>query len=139
MNTLQELKEWLDKYPDQMAGNPSGICEATGQPYVEFYEYGISRPGDEAVIERHVAYELFLRITVYMGNLLGTHTAKEGRIYWRIPFEWVIADHAEVVRYDDEGPDYDAMTDRKCVKDHNWKIIKAYCRLCFMAKAKEAA
>ena len=115
------LKKWLAELPNQTVGDPTAICE-TGEPYIEFQESALARPGDVEVIEREVARRMGRRLGEYLDP-------RKGRIYWRIPFESDIDQTNVVVRYDENGPDLDPVLDRKCVMDKNWRRITAYCRL----------
>ena len=119
--TFAEHKDWLAKFPDQQDGLPCSVCE-TGEPYVEFRATALARPGDAATIEGLVADQ--------MKNQLGEYlNGRRGRIYWRIRLETDIDDYPMVARYDDNGPDKDFMTDRRCHLDKNWKRVAAYCRV----------
>lgn len=116
-----DLVEWLASFPDQGAGDPCGVCQ-TGEPYVVFSHTALARSEDVEVIEREVARSMACRLDDYLRS-------RGGRIYWRIPFESEIRDDAAVVRFSEDGPDVDFLTDRKCFKDHNWKRVSAYCRV----------
>lgn len=54
---------------------------------------------------------------------------RNGTIYWRTPLEFDIYKAPQVVEFKEDGPDTHFETDRKCVMDHDWKIIKAYAKL----------
>ena len=116
-----ELKKALEDLPNQVVGKPFSICEA-GELYVEFLESALARPDDVEVIERNVVSLMARRLFDYLAG-------RSGRIYWRIPFEYEIAHHSEVVRYDENGPDTDIFTDRRCVLDNNWRRVACYARL----------
>lgn len=120
-DSFLELKKYLHELPNQIIGVAAAVCE-TGEPYVEFQESALARPNDVEVIERKVAARMSRKLFDYIGK-------RSGRIYWRIPFEFDIAPTDVVVRYDENGPDKDAITDRKCVMDRNWRNVTAYCRL----------
>jgi hypothetical protein len=120
-NDFASLKAHLAQWPDQAIGLASAVCEA-GEKYVEFFEVALARPDDVEVIERLVAQRMSERLRDYL-------SPRHGRIYWRIPFESEISEWSVVSRYDENGPDRDELTDRKCVKDKNWRRVACYCRL----------
>ena len=129
VTSFSDLRNWLDSLPNQQLGRASAICE-TGDAYRVFAFYGLSRPGDEAIVERAVAEQMSRSLNEYFGS-------RPGRIYWRIPLETEITDHEAVARFDDNGPDRDFSTDRRCVLDRNWRLISCYCRL-FRSAEKSA-
>lgn len=118
---FKELADRLKGLPDQTIGLPCHVCE-TGEPYQEFFSFGLARPDDVAVVERAVAGDMSKRLDEYLNS-------RGGRIYWRIPFEWEITQKPVVVRYDENGPDKDPVMDRKCVMDKNWLKVACYCRV----------
>lgn len=118
---FDSVESWLRSFPEQMMGIPTAICQ-TGEPYVEFLEFGLARPADVRVIEAIVARKFVDRIGAYLGQ-------RAGHIYWRIPFERSNDPAPVVVRYDELGPDKDFITDRKCVMDKDWVRVACYCRL----------
>lgn len=120
-DSFASLKDALDKLPDQVTGLPASVSDV-GEEYVQFFESALSRPDDVAVIERAVANRMWRSMNDYLSR-------REGRIYWRIPFETDIDDHAVVLRYDDNGPDMDFLTNRKCYTDKSWKRVACYARL----------
>jgi hypothetical protein len=128
--SLADLKRELDLLPDQQIGN-SGAVSDVGEPYIEFYAHGIARPGDEKIVERHVANTMARQLRAYFGT-------KNGRIYWRHPLEFKVESHQEILRVDANGDDIDFVTGQKCVMDKNWLVVRAYCRL-VKAKMKIAA
>lgn len=131
MLTFAALKADLENIDGQNIGRPGPTCE-TGDPYVEFYASAYARPGDEALMEATVAEEMQLRLGRYFSE------GRYGCLYWRMPLEWEIAPHSIVIQLDENGPDIDFITGQRCVKDHNWIKIAAYCRL-FRAKTAAIA
>lgn len=123
-DSLECLKSALERLPNkQVLAKPIWYCEETGEAFREVYAWQIFRPGDEIYAERAVAKMMKFRIQeIFTDRVHGT-------IYWRMPLEWEISSSPQVIRYCDDGPDYDAMIDRKCQMDHNFKVLKAYCRL----------
>lgn len=119
-----ELQAWLDAIPNQGEGRkgPSAFDDGEASAYREFFVMGLARPGDETCIESACAWDLKWQLKQYL-------TCRNGKLHWRIPLEWDISATAVVLRHDPQGPDYDAEADKRCFKDHNWKRIKAYCRL----------
>lgn len=120
-SSFGELKTYLAGLSNQVVGAAASVCE-TGEPYVEFFEVGLARPADVEIIERLVAGRMGVHLQEYLGG-------RSGRIYWRIPFESEVTEYPIVARYDDNGPDRDVVTDRKCVFDRNWRRVACYCRL----------
>ena len=121
ISSFAAINEKLQSLPNQVIGFANSICE-TGEPYVEFAEYSLARPDDVKVIEAIVADQMWRRINGYLSS-------RDGRIYWRIPFESEVSDTSVVVRYDENGPDKDILTGRNCVLDSNWRGVRCYCRL----------
>lgn len=119
--SFAELEAWLRGIPGQMTGIPTAVCQ-TGERYVEFREVMLARPADAKVIETEVAGQMARRLAEYFN-------AKNGMIYWRVPFEYDVSPTYTVVRYDELGPDRDFLTDRKCVMDKDWVRAACYCRL----------
>lgn len=119
--SFAELQRWIDALPDQHLGVAGALSDVV-EPYVEIMEGALARPGDVVVIESIVADFMQRRLKTYLNQ-------RSGRIYWRVPFEWKIAPYPIVVRYDEDGPDIDFVTNQRCIKDKNWIGIKAYCRL----------
>ena len=124
------VERWCGELGPQGEGNPSAICEATGEPYIEFFAYGLARKGDVDIIEQHVAKQFGCAIQKYLAR-------KYGKIYWRKRPEVERGPYSHVLRYSDDGPDFDPIWARKCYMDKNWTAIKMYCRLCAAEKEEE--
>jgi hypothetical protein len=124
--TFDDLRAWLDKLPDQVDGKYSTASQ-TNELYVQFYEAGLVRPGDEAIVESFVARSMQQRLESYLSKKIGT-------IYWRTRLETEIVDDPQFLRADENGPDIDFSTNTHCVKDHNWKVARCYCRVLRSAK-----
>lgn len=118
---FREIAIRLSAIRDQTMGIAGAICEA-GEPYVELSDGAYARPDDVEKIEVVVANRMWRQLDGYLNKA-------NGRVYWRMPFEYDIHDSHFVERFDVNGPDTDPMTDRKCVLDKNWKLIRCYCRL----------
>jgi hypothetical protein len=116
-----ELKRLLDGLPNQVDGLAGPVCE-TGDNYIEFSERQLTRPDDEKIIERNVVRRFWRGLSVYLNE-------RKGRIYWRMRLETDVEEWAEVIKFDDEGPDRDFLTDRRCFLDKNWRVVQAYCRV----------
>lgn len=121
VNSFSDLLQWAKQLPNQTVGIQSAVCE-TGEPYVEVYHYAYARPDDAEFIESVVAKQMHGAMKAYLEE-------RSGRIYWRIPLETIREPMRVIIRYDENGPDVDHVTDRKCVMDGNWVAVKAYCRL----------
>jgi len=115
------LKNYLDGINDQKMGDPCVVCE-TGETYKEFSEKRLCRPADIEIAESECAAAMRKRLDNYFSE-------RQGRLYWRIPFEYERAPTAVVIRFDIDGPDLDFLTNRKCVTDKNWIQVQCYCRL----------
>ena len=120
IDSFADLKAKLDALPNQCMGLPQRVCE-TGERYVEIFEGALARPDDVVVVERNVARKMAQRISAVMEG-------RFGKIYWRIPFESEILNTQVVSNYDENGPDIDFITGKRCYVDKNWKAVKAYVR-----------
>lgn len=122
--TFLEVKEWLDSLPNvQKTGSPTSVCQETGDEYQEIFVSGLSRPGDEWIVERLLAHSIQFKICkLFSGRL-------DGDIYWRIPLEFDVLKAPQIIEYRDDGPDKEMFTERPCVKDRDWTLVRAYCRL----------
>lgn len=118
--SFEDLRRWLASIPNQSRG--TGITSMNGRPYIEFSQMGIARPGDEAMVERVVAQTMQHTLVAYF-------SLRPGHLYWRLPLETDISAWSIITRYDDEGPDQDWITNRRCHVDKNWLRVAAYCRL----------
>jgi hypothetical protein len=118
---FEDIKFALAGIQSQQRGDPSAICQ-TGEPYLEFREKALARPADVKIIEREVAQRMWLSLSDYLSKRSGT-------LYWRIPFEYDISEHHEILYYDNNGPDKDCITNRPCVMDKNWRKVQCYARL----------
>lgn len=118
---FSSLKAWLAEFPDQVDGFPSAICE-TGEPYVEFTYSALARPADAEIVERRVSEAMARDLARYLEN-------RAGRIYWRARLETEENTDSVVVKYDENGPDREFVTDRKCLLDKDWTRLSCYCRL----------
>jgi hypothetical protein len=121
VRSIAELRAVLDELPDQTMGDRSAVSQI-GKPYIEFLNMGLARPGDEAVIEREVVGAMVRSLNGYLND-------KSGTIYWRTRLEVDVTPWYVILYYDNNGPDINALTDRKCVKDSKWVRIALYCRL----------
>jgi len=128
VDTFSDLNKWIVGLPnEQFDGTTGAVCEQTGGEYTELFETHFARSGDENVAERAVARRMQRAIRDFIGG-------SSAPIFWRKCLEHQIHSTSQVVVYAEDGPDIDFYTDRRCVKDHNWKRAAAYCRL---AIAKE--
>jgi hypothetical protein len=119
--TFEGIKRWLESIPGQIDG-PAGPLTEVGKVYQEFMSAGICRPPDVDMVERFVAERFRRQLEEYFHDRSGT-------IVWRIKFESEIWDFPQIVKYHDDGPDLDVVTDLRCTIDQNWKAVRAYCRL----------
>jgi hypothetical protein len=122
-NDLASLKRYLDnRFPN--AGYGVSSLSATGEEYVEIAFSALSRsaPTDEEIVSRFVVIAFSQLLMSYLDQT-------RGQLYWRIPLEEGWIDAPQVVRYDDNGPDIDFYTDRRCFLDRDWKRYGIYCRL----------
>ena len=122
--TFSHLKEWLQQFNNQVDGAPCSVCQ-TGEEYIIFSCTALARPGDVDVIEKIVASQMYEKLSKYLDN-------KKGRIYWRERLECDISPFDVVIKVDANGPDFDFIIDRRCVKDKNWVKIQCFCR-CYRA------
>ena len=112
--TFDDVTEWCALLPDQQDGPPCSTCD-TGEPYVELI-HGIrcrNEPFDVELATSDCCNGFLSILKDYL-------TQREGAIYWRIKPE---------IEYRDDGPDVDDLTDRRCVMDRRFAIVKIYSRL----------
>lgn len=124
LENFNHLDTWVRSWKNyQEDGSPTAVCSQTGTPYTEVYAYQFFRPGDEAVAERTIARQMGQKISsLFCGRA-------NGKVYWRQRLQYELSDEPQVIRYCEDGPDKDFYTDRNCIMDHNWKVIRAYCRM----------
>ena len=110
-------------FPDSVDGR-SMLISDVGEPYREFIASSLCRPDtfDMKTTEKYVATQMANLLTAYFSR-------NPGRIYWRIHPEAEWYDLARVIMYDENGPDVDIWTDRKCFLDKRWKRYVIYARL----------
>jgi hypothetical protein len=112
LNALWDVRDWDVK--------------GKGLPPVRVIEFalGVRVPDnpDSIALGKDVLFRTFANaVTMYR---LGC----EGRpFYWRIRPDWDTWS-GEIVEYRDDGPDYDAVWDRQCVKDYSHVFIKVRAR-----------
>ena len=121
VKSFDELKTKLAAIPDQCIGRASSICQ-TVDKYEEISVRIWSRPDDLAHMESVAANEMATCLSRFLSG-------KEGRLYWRIPLETEIRHAHQVLRWDDNGPDFDFILDRRGYFDKDWRQICAYARL----------
>ncbi len=119
--TFGSLKDALFGLENQVMGDPGAVCE-TGEYYVAFDEFALSRPCDIEVIERIVASRMAQKVLEYINK-------RNGRIYWRCPFGSSMTETYTIDRFDESGHDIDPITKRRCIMDKNWRRLECYCRL----------
>lgn len=131
--TFAAMRDSLSRIFPNKRGIPNAVCE-TGDPYVEFYANAICRPDpfDIECVKASVRHNIARQLTTYFNDGNGT-------IYWRIMPEEDLQDHQCVIRYDENGPDKDFYTDKRCFMDKNWKAYSIYMRLVLSAKPELAA
>jgi hypothetical protein len=130
-NTFARLQEWIaGRMEPQREGFNSYFCD-TGEDYApEFYAGVISRdePFDLQVAESILCDEMKFALSEYLDS-------REGTIFWRDPLEMDIWRDGIIVEYREDGPDKDYLTDRRCLKDKRFCVLKAYARLIKTDKA----
>lgn len=127
------LQRYLDRLPAE-EGTAGHICGQTGGPYTEIFARRYCRPGDEWLAEREVALEMLDKV-----NKVAMTAPRHGIIYWRKRLETETTNAPQIIEYREDGPDKDFTTDRRCVKDHNWRSVGAYCRFTVGAPHAEPA
>lgn len=130
VSTFAELNEWLKSLPnEQFFDERTAICRRTGKEHRELFVSQLARPDDVKTAEREAVYRMQNLICAELAVRSFKPVPYSPRpIYWRIPLEWEVQDRPQVVEYREDGPDMDFMTNQRCVMDHNWKAVKAYCR-----------
>lgn len=123
----------------QVDGQPMHVDEL-GQEYVTLIETSLVRPGDVAIATGFVLQRGMRRLKDFVINELlktgfpvaRTVDGQTGVIHWRVRPEFAAEKHPVVLRYADDGPDIDHVTDRRCFKDHDWLLAKLYMRVSFV-------
>ena len=119
--TLSEFMDAVDRLPDQRDGLPCWHCQ-TGEPYEEFYSKIPYRLGDEDAALEMTIEDMARHLNVYLNETRGT-------IFWRIRLKFADDSWSRVLWYDENGPDYDFLNDKRCFMDKAWRVAKMYCRL----------
>lgn len=87
----------------------------------------LCRPADRALIEAHVCQDAYHNICQLLNR-------PEGTIHWRIRPEFYCGHFSLVTEYRADGPERCQATDRQCVMDHDWLLLKVYARMRFEAE-----
>ena len=118
----------------QRDGQPMAKDE-DGQDYETLTVGMLARPADVAQIERQVCqsfyHSLLERIDRTQLAALPLSEHDKGLLRWRIRPEFSCEPYSSVVEYREDGPDLDHHTDRRCVMDHDWRLIRIYARFTF--------
>lgn len=134
MKNLEDLKAQIAaRFPDSRVGRPCAISD-TGEEYQEIFYRGICRDReyDIACLKEFALTQFLSLFDRYADG------GKSGRfsLYWRIPLEDDLTRHGVIEHYDENGPDVDFYTDRRCFMDKNWKMYCVYARLLISDKPK---
>lgn len=121
-SSLEAMAESLDKrFPDAVEGVPYFIAQ-TGERYVSFDEYSLSRPADIEFIKRDALNTMAQKLSDYLMHA-------DGQVYWRQRLNDDVEPATQVVRFDPEGHDVDPWTNKRCVLDKNWLRYCVSCRV----------
>jgi hypothetical protein len=129
-NTFAKLEAWAAALPDQKEGFPS-FYSNTGEEYAPEFFFGVisrDEPFDLEVAESVLCDQMQNAISTYLDS-------RKGTIYWRDPLEMDIWRDGIIVEHRADGPDMDHLTNRRCVKDKRFCVIKTYARLLKSDKA----
>jgi len=120
--TVDDLKKWIDQaHPDQREIKFDKMNLVMSMREIGF---AVRHKPDDV----DAATDALLRHA--QSWLDGFFLAAHGRVvYWRTPLEVDVIQHNRVVEYKDDGPDYDPLTDRKCVMDRSMNAVKCYMRV----------
>ena len=129
---FKDFQNWLASLAvKQVDGSPTAVCINTGQTYVTFSFNALVRPGEENAGESSVTVKMRQAIAQAITAWPSDRTVT---IYWRERPSMEVADRSIILEYCDDGPDVDPITLQRCVMDHNWRTVQAYCRLTVDAK-----
>lgn len=124
--SLEEIEASMKAaFPDAKMGRKRAVSN-TGEPYVEISQYAICRDAefDIAATKKFVASRMVRALREYFESRGGV-----GTLYYRVPLEDIMQDYPVVIKYDENGPDKDFLTDRRCYLDRGWKGYGMYVRL----------
>ena len=125
--TFADMEKWLALFPQN--DGPKKPIDENGNEYIEISCCFPCRntPFDKLVAERQaVAYAWQSLFDI------GCRSPATAILSWRTRPELEVAAVPQVVEYRDDGPDVDYVSDRRCVYDRNWMMVKVYCRLSVM-------
>ena len=147
VRNFSDLKKWVDSLPvKQVDGTPTAICGETGEKYTVRLFGGLARPGTEHLLEESLAVQMQNAISKAIeyaipydmengkwatpNNNVRPKSAKieDVTIYWRERLESGRDNYPVVTAYSEDGPDFDFLTDRRCMMDREWRKIGIYCR-----------
>ena len=124
VKSFDELKAWISSLPIRQVDGPAQAwCDPAAKPYRAIHLGGLSRVGDESIIEADVAQAVQRHIGMAIDELRA-EKLDELTLYWRTPLELEIMDHDR----------YDPKT-KQFVPIPGWCRVTAYARLTI---AKEA-
>ena len=108
-----------------------GPKTACGVTYSEVNSMALARPGDEKIIEKIVCTDFLTKIIGFIDAVQLSRNPVGGkiRLEWRIRPMFEVGNYPVVVKYEENGPDVDGRTDKRCVKDNDWNFIKVRARV----------
>ena len=116
------LKGW------RQSDGPAATLNSAGEKYIEFGCGLHAREQDVDIIMSVACTKLANAIH----TLAARYTPQTHAIEWRKRPECAVGDYPLVVEYRDDGPDMDFVTDRRCVMDKGFKLVKTYARISFV-------
>ena len=127
VKSFDGLMAWISRLPNpQEDGEPKFCDSRVGSPYTELrcivpYRREDSEGGKLA--EAFAAQAIALQISQMLRE------SDTSRILWREHPETDVWDWDRPIEYRDDGPDYDPLSDKRCVMNKDWALRKVYARL----------
>lgn len=133
--TFADLQEALSHLPYQQIDGQPMASDEEGNEYRQVFARILARPLDVAQLEARVCQDFYSLLTGQIAadqmKSVPLGDADKGILRWRTRPEFYSAPSFVVTSYKEDGPDRCDNTDRRCVKDHNWVLIKVYGRYSF--------
>lgn len=126
--SIEEINKSLVSMRWKQADGPKMYLNSIGEQYVEC---GWSFPAREADVPM-LEILACKRLADSILHLASKFSPETHSIEWRKRPECAVSDYPLVVEYRPDGPDMDYVTDRQCVMDKDFKLVKTYARLSFV-------
>jgi hypothetical protein len=112
------------------------LSSYTGEPHDEIYVVQTCRREEsDLTLAVHFALSQFRRRFEHELESLGDGA----KVEWRVKPEIEVAEYDRIVRYHEDGPDKDFVTDKRCTFDRRFWLVKVYARCSFISAKYIAA